>query len=100
LVHQFQIRNQESIKWYHVSVDVHNGDTILTLGQIVEVVDYVHKASYKVIQLPNKSPLDGFSVVVDPMDIVSSPLGWHSDKNNNYTTTRGNNVLNVKHRQM
>jgi hypothetical protein len=26
LVHQFQVRDEESIKWYHVSVDVHNGD--------------------------------------------------------------------------
>jgi extracellular elastinolytic metalloproteinase len=72
----------------------------ITLGQIVEVVDYVHKASYEVIELPHRSPLDGFSVVVDPMDIVASPLGWHNDKNSNYTTTQGNNVLNLKYRQM
>jgi extracellular elastinolytic metalloproteinase len=84
-VHQFQVRNRRAVTWYHVSVDAHN-------GQVVQVVDYVRKASYEVIKLPHMTPLDGFSIVTNPNDKDSSPIGWHNDGDKIYKTTQGNNA--------
>jgi extracellular elastinolytic metalloproteinase len=61
-------------------------------GQVVQVVDYVRKASYEVIKLPHMTPLDGFSIVTNPNDKDSSPIGWHNDGDKIYKTTQGNNV--------
>ncbi|KAJ1330486.1 hypothetical protein BSLG_010858 [Batrachochytrium salamandrivorans] len=43
--------------------------------------------AYKVVNLPNESPNDGFSTIVDPENIQSSPEGWTEG----YKTI-GNNV--------
>ncbi len=50
--------------------------------------------SYRVFALPAESPIHGPHVLVtDPADPVASPSGWHDDGNNQWTTTRGNNVF-------
>ncbi|KAI8903982.1 Fungalysin metallopeptidase-domain-containing protein, partial [Gorgonomyces haynaldii] len=56
-------------------------------GQVVEVVNYLNDFSYKVIELPNNDPRDGFSVAVDPENKVASPNGWTDG-----TVTTGNNA--------
>jgi hypothetical protein len=50
-------------------------------------------ASYNVWAYPVESPSHGDrSLAVSPEDPTASPLGWHDDSDNQYTTTRGNNV--------
>lgn len=90
--HQFQLRDDAKVKWYQVSVDAHNGLSLLMLGQVVEVVDFYNKASYHAIKLPNATPLDGFTTIVDPADKNASPFGWHNDGRTSHINTVGNNV--------
>lgn len=53
----------------------------------------VASASYNVFPFPIEAPTFGTrSVLTDPWDIASSPLGWHDTGNTNFTYTRGNNV--------
>lgn len=50
-------------------------------------------ASYNVFPLPIEAPTFGSrSILTNPWVLNSSPEGWHSDGNNHYTITRGNNV--------
>jgi len=50
--------------------------------------------SYRVFAIPAESPIHGPHVVVtDPADDAASPLGWHDNGTNQWTTTRGNNVF-------
>ncbi|KAI8899177.1 Fungalysin metallopeptidase-domain-containing protein [Globomyces pollinis-pini] len=83
--HQFQVKAADASKWYQVSV---SADT----GELVQVVDYVNFASYKVLQLPNNDPRDGFTVATDPANLKASPKGWNEDATTKYTNTQGNNV--------
>lgn len=54
----------------------------------------IHNATYKVFPLPIESPNFGNrSLVSNPWFLDASPEGWHSDGNNHYTITRGNNVF-------
>lgn len=39
---------------------------------------------------PTEAPRE---VLIDPEDLSASPLGWHNDGNESYTTTRGNNIV-------
>ncbi len=83
--HVFQLRDDKASKWYQVAVDV-------TQGQIVSVVNFYKRASYKAIKLPNSTPFDGFEMVVDPEDLKASPYGWNKDDKKAYTNTVGNNI--------
>jgi extracellular elastinolytic metalloproteinase len=83
--HQFQLRDDSKSKWYQVTVDAEN-------GQVVQVVDYVQQASYKVLKLPKSNPTDGFEVVADPHNPTASPEGWHKTATRSFTDTQGNNV--------
>ncbi|KAI8892769.1 Fungalysin metallopeptidase-domain-containing protein [Globomyces pollinis-pini] len=85
--HQFQLQNSDSSKFYQVSVAADN-------GQLIQVVDFVNKASYKVIALPKNDPRDGFSTVTDPADVTASPNGWHKDTTS-YTDSQGNNAISA-----
>ena len=59
--------------------------------KVVGAVDYVHDASYEVYPWPIANPPAGErKIVEDPERLESSPFGWHSDGENNYTTTWGN----------
>jgi Zn-dependent metalloprotease len=83
--HQFQLRDDAQERWVQVSVDAKT-------GQVVQVVDFVNQASFKVIALPRVTPLDGFVTVTDPANEKASPKGWNSDGETSYTDTQGNNV--------
>lgn len=49
--------------------------------------------SYRALPYYIESPNHGdFEIITSPQDATASPYGWHSD-GNNYTTTRGNNVI-------
>jgi hypothetical protein len=63
LSHTFQVRSDSASEhiWMRVSVDAHD-------GSIVQVVNYVHSATYKVLKLPNGVPIDGFSVSLSDTD--------------------------------
>jgi hypothetical protein len=50
-------------------------------------------SSYRVLEIPKESPLDGpFNDVSEPADERVSPFGWHDNGVTSYTTTQGNNV--------
>ncbi|WP_347217729.1 T9SS-dependent M36 family metallopeptidase [Chryseobacterium sp.] len=50
-------------------------------------------ASYNVFPLPVEAPTFGSrQVISNPWNLTASPEGWHSDGENHYTITRGNNV--------
>ncbi|KAJ2999350.1 hypothetical protein HDV02_003131 [Globomyces sp. JEL0801] len=85
--HQFQLRSPDNSKFYQVSVATDN-------GQLVQVVDFMNKASYNAIALPNSDPRDKFSTVTDPSDKKASPNGWHKDTKT-YTDTQGNNAISA-----
>ncbi|KAF8877846.1 metallo proteinase 10 [Gymnopilus junonius] len=88
LTHVIQIQN-ETQGWYEAYVDAHS-------GRLVAVTDFVAHASYTVIPVTKKSPVDGVETITDPEDVESSPFGWHSIGNGNTTTTSGNNVLSFQ----
>lgn len=80
--HQFQLRNDATNQWLQISVDKITGD-------IIQIVNYVKRASYKVIKLPKANPSEGFEVVTDPANYEASPSGWHDIRG----ITKGNNVI-------
>ncbi|KAH6578198.1 hypothetical protein BASA60_003735 [Batrachochytrium salamandrivorans] len=57
---------------------------------VVSSQDFKRGFTYTAIELPNKSPEDGFSRIIDPENIQSSPNGWTEG----YKLT-GNNVLTI-----
>jgi extracellular elastinolytic metalloproteinase len=90
-VHQFQLRDDVKEKWIQVSVDASN-------GQIVQVIDYLNHATFKAIQLPHITPLDGFSSIADPENEKASPRGWSqsgSSIGNNVDSRIGNLRANI-----
>ncbi|KAJ7253783.1 Fungalysin metallopeptidase-domain-containing protein [Mycena rebaudengoi] len=64
-------------------------------AQLLSVVDYVSKASYRVIPIKKQSVPDGFALR-NPSDRAASPRGWHSTPFGVSTTTSGNNVVSYK----
>ena len=89
LAWELVLRTPDGQHWYDVTVDGAGGD-------VLQVSDWMHEASYNVYALPVKSPNDGSATLVsNPSDPAASPYGWH-DTNGvtgaEYTDTRGNNV--------
>ncbi|KAG8899745.1 hypothetical protein FRB99_006461 [Tulasnella sp. 403] len=83
LTYVVQIQNTKH--WFEAFVDAHTGD-------VVNVVDFVAKAAYRVVPFTKQDPTwDGFSLIKDPADLSASPDGWHQDTDK-YNSTRGNNV--------
>ena len=80
LVHKFQLREDEKLKWYTVMVDANS-------GEILSATNFYNFATYRVLNLPKVNPTDEFTVVTDPHNVNASPNGWSSG-----TTTTGNNV--------
>ncbi|KAL1947182.1 hypothetical protein VTO73DRAFT_14143 [Trametes versicolor] len=89
LTHVVQIQNDDTGAWYQAFVDAHS-------GEIVQLTDFVAKASYLVLPITKEVPTDGFEVVTDPQNIAASPAGWHSDGTTTTTVTAGNNVVTFK----
>ncbi|KAJ7235397.1 Fungalysin metallopeptidase-domain-containing protein [Mycena rebaudengoi] len=89
LVHAFQVRDEAAGTWYEALIDAHD-------GKLLSVVDYVSKASYRVIPIKKQSVPDGFETLRDPSDRAASPRGWHSTPFGDSTTTSGNNAVSYK----
>ncbi|KAH9912689.1 Fungalysin metallopeptidase-domain-containing protein [Epithele typhae] len=87
LTHVFQVRNEEAGTWYEAFVDAHS-------GELVSVIDFVTKASYRVLPITKEVLTEGFEVVTNPQDTSASPNGWHTG-----TDTQGNNVISYKSSQ-
>ncbi|KAF8749231.1 Fungalysin metallopeptidase (M36) [Rhizoctonia solani] len=87
LTHTVQVQNTATMEWYLVYIDASN-------GEVVNLVDFTAEASV----LPrnplylSRSP-DGFQVINNPHDPVSSPNGWHQYGSTKTTDTSGNNVI-------
>ncbi|KAJ1332579.1 hypothetical protein BSLG_010802 [Batrachochytrium salamandrivorans] len=62
--------------------------TVVDPGDIVSKEDVKRSFTYTAIELPNKSPNDGFSTIVNPENFQASPNGW----SDGYKLA-GNNVL-------
>ncbi|CCO37081.1 hypothetical protein BN14_11232 [Rhizoctonia solani AG-1 IB] len=89
LAHVIQVRNKEAGEWYEAYVDANN-------GEIVNMINFVHKASYRVVPFTSQDPEDGFTTVTDPHDTVASPNGWHQYGTTSTTSTSGNNAVTYK----
>ncbi|CUA72709.1 hypothetical protein RSOLAG22IIIB_10242 [Rhizoctonia solani] len=89
LAHVVQVQNAETGEWYEAYVDASN-------GEVVNMISFVHKASYRVVPFTSQDPGDGFTVVTNPHDTISSPNGWHQYGTTTTTTTSGNNVIAYK----
>ncbi|RIA84870.1 Fungalysin metallopeptidase-domain-containing protein [Glomus cerebriforme] len=84
LVWDLQIEMENN--WYHAHI---NANT----GEIIALMDWVADAAYNVFPLGVNDPSDGErDLVLDPYDVIASPYGWHSQGDENFTTTIGNNV--------
>ncbi|KAH6595475.1 hypothetical protein BASA61_003801 [Batrachochytrium salamandrivorans] len=80
-VWKFLLRDDPMTRWIEVKVDANTGDIVSK-----EVVK--RDFTYTVIKLPNESPHDGFSTILNPENFQASPNGW-----SNGDKTVGNNVL-------
>ncbi|KAH9268628.1 hypothetical protein BASA83_009260 [Batrachochytrium salamandrivorans] len=65
----FQLRDDPTTQWIEVKVNANTGG-------IVSMEDFKKKFTYTAIKLPNESPHDGFSTIVNPENIQSSSNGW------------------------
>ncbi|KAF8601974.1 hypothetical protein BDV93DRAFT_474962 [Ceratobasidium sp. AG-I] len=89
LTHTIQVQNESTGEWYLVYVDAAS-------GEVVNLVDFVSDASYRVVPFTSQDLTTGFSTITDPQDTVSSPNGWHQYGTTTTTTTSGNNVIAYK----
>ncbi|KAH6570066.1 hypothetical protein BASA62_004500 [Batrachochytrium salamandrivorans] len=77
----FQLRDNSITQWIEVKVDANTGD-------IVSMEDVKSKFTYTAIELPNESFNDGFSTILNPENLKSSPNEWTESYK-----LKGNNVL-------
>ncbi|KAI0641704.1 Fungalysin metallopeptidase-domain-containing protein [Trametes meyenii] len=90
LTHVIQIQNDESGTWFEAFVDAHS-------GELVQLTDFVSKASYRVLPITKQTPPEGFEVLINPQNFAASPNGWHSiDGATTTTDTSGNNAITYK----
>ncbi|KAJ1332840.1 hypothetical protein BSLG_010853 [Batrachochytrium salamandrivorans] len=81
--YKFQLRNTPVTKWVEVWCDAGT-------GEVVQAVNFAHKASYKAIPLSRRNATPGFSMIANPEFEGSSPNGWTAGK-----VTVGNNVITL-----
>ncbi|KAH6594752.1 hypothetical protein BASA50_006427 [Batrachochytrium salamandrivorans] len=81
--YKFQLRNNPVTKWVEVWCDAGT-------GEVVQAVNFAHKASYKAIPLSRRNATPGFSMIANPEFEGSSPNGWTAGK-----VTVGNNVITL-----
>ncbi|KAF8886783.1 hypothetical protein BD779DRAFT_607095 [Infundibulicybe gibba] len=89
LTHVVQIQNVDKGTWFEAYMDAHSGD-------LLHAIDFVARASYKVVPISERGLRSGQTTLEDPQDPFSSPLGWHSDGDTTTTSTDGNNVIAFK----
>ncbi|KAJ1343415.1 hypothetical protein BSLG_010751 [Batrachochytrium salamandrivorans] len=82
-VWKFQLRDEPMTQWFEVKVDENTGD-------IVSKKDVKRDFTYTAIELPNKSPRNGFRTVVNPENLQASPNGWTDG-----FELKGNNVETI-----
>ncbi|KAI0045239.1 hypothetical protein FA95DRAFT_1495726 [Auriscalpium vulgare] len=92
LTHVVQIQNEATGAWVEAFVDAH-------ANKVLSIVDFVTKASYRVLPIQKETLLEGFELLVDPQDLLASPDGWHNDGTTSTTTTAGNNAIAFKSSQ-
>ena len=51
---------------------------------------------YRALSITKQLPTQGFELLVDPEDLLASPLGWHNDGVTTLNATIGNNVVSTK----
>ena len=78
--------------WYSAQLHMQSGN-------VLQLIDWVHDASYNVYPIGVNDPADGDrELVVNPEDELASPLGWNTQSNSRkgdngfFRTTVGNNV--------
>ncbi|KAJ8481442.1 hypothetical protein ONZ51_g5966 [Trametes cubensis] len=89
LTHVVQIQNDTTGAWFEVFVDAHS-------GEVIQLTDFVAKASYRVLPITKETLPEGFEVLTDPQNPAASPDGWHSDGTTSTTVTAGNNAIAFK----
>ncbi|CAE6394968.1 unnamed protein product [Rhizoctonia solani] len=89
LTHVVQVQNANTSEWYEIFVDANS-------GEIVNVIDFVSDASYRVVPFTVQDPTKGYSVQTDPADTAASPNGWHTTGSTTTSNTSGNNVISYK----
>ncbi|KAK7457928.1 hypothetical protein VKT23_010275 [Stygiomarasmius scandens] len=89
LSHVVQVSNADEGTWYEAFVDAHS-------GELLSVTDFVAEATYTVLPIEKEYIDEGLETLVDPEDLESSPLGWLSDGQQNFTATAGNNAIAFK----
>ncbi|MFN2332901.1 MAG: M36 family metallopeptidase [Wenzhouxiangellaceae bacterium] len=73
--------------WINAFIDAHS-------GEILKTVNWTQHADYRVFPDPLEHPGEGDDALLsDPADSSASPNGWHDDGSEQFTDTRGNNVL-------
>ncbi|CCO35464.1 Extracellular metalloproteinase MEP [Rhizoctonia solani AG-1 IB] len=90
LTYTIEVRNEDTLEWYHVHVDASN-------GEVLSVVDFVSSATaYRVTPFTSQDLTDtGFSLVTDPFDKVASPNGAYIAGNAGYETTSQSSPTNI-----
>ncbi|CAE6451706.1 unnamed protein product [Rhizoctonia solani] len=83
------LENAETGEWYEAYIDASN-------SEVVDMISFVHKASYRVVPFTSQDQDHSFTVVTNPHDTLSSPSGWHQYGTTTTTTTSGNNVITYK----
>ncbi|CAG8460326.1 16423_t:CDS:2 [Acaulospora colombiana] len=62
-------------------------------GKVISLIDWVSDAAYNVFPFGTNDPSDGDrELIEDPHDVIASPDGWHTQGEENFTNTIGNNV--------
>ncbi|KAJ1340911.1 hypothetical protein BSLG_010824 [Batrachochytrium salamandrivorans] len=79
--YKFQLRDNPVTRWIEVWCDA-------TTGEVIQTVNFAHKASYKVVALPRRDPTEGFSVVANPEFKKPTRRRWTDGK-----ATEGNNAI-------
>jgi extracellular elastinolytic metalloproteinase len=82
--YQFHLRDPDYSKWYQVTSDAQT-------GKIVQLVNYIHSASYRAVHVHKPNVLAGLKMIENPEYLLSSPLGWQNDGYDAFTDSRGNN---------
>ncbi|KAH6583555.1 hypothetical protein BASA61_007941 [Batrachochytrium salamandrivorans] len=90
LVWKFQLRDDPITRWFEVRVDANT-------GVVVSSQDFKRDFTYTAIELPNENPHDGFSKIVNPENIQSSPNGWSDgfelEGNNALVSSEGGEIF-------
>ncbi|KAM5541592.1 hypothetical protein V8D89_004782 [Ganoderma adspersum] len=89
LAHVVQVQNDEKHEWFEAFVDAHTGD-------VIQLTDFVAKASYRVLPISKQTLTEGFETLHDPANLHASPKGWNYKGTAATNDTSGNNAIAYK----